>query len=576
MENEELVENEITEEADADAEEQSEKNEKTKKSDKNAQNGENGEEKTGAGKKKLYTELWFILTVCGVVFALLLTTLILVANSGGLTLKNMFGGADGELDFINGSLSDYVEIEESDYKNLEIEIPFERPGEAELEAEIDKLRAQYRGEAVKGDSVFTTSAPIKIGDDINISYLGYQTDEAGRKFLVEGASNYENANTKRDRFTVGLNSEIFGVGFEESLVGKKPNGKLDRVRGDGSVVKPTEVIYATISFVLDNGLVYDEVDVCIDPLAENFESCWGIDAYEQLFYKYTSLGQIYPTGDDYVTLELPGGGDITYTSMVVNYITSASVEPITVESRFTSSYSVESLRNQKVYFDVYIENTVEYNVPEFDDSFVENKLKLSAEFLSSYDGETLSDKCKSYYMKRLNDSFDSLCKSYAEEKMWQILKTNVKVKLYPQNEIDRVYLGWVEGYDYQYAEANAGGAGYESFDEFMVEYLELGEGGDWTSVLLARAKDVVKERLISYAVLRMENDVPTGAAFDAIYEAELLKDYEYSSLTNPGAFESFEEYKEYVDQTEGVEYKHTVYYYYATEKLMGMITYKYN
>lgn len=534
-------------------------------------------EQEGAGKpKKFYTELWFILTVCAVAFVLLLTTLILIAGGSGLTLKNMFGGKDEDLDFINDSLDRYINIKESDYKNYEIEIPIARPGEAELKNEINKLIAANRAEPLSTKDTYTTSVPIKVGNDIRISYLGYQLDDAGRKLLVSGASNYESANTELDRFTVGLNSTVFGIGFEEALVGKMPNGALTSVRGYGNVVSPHEVIYATVSFVLGSGLVYDEVDVCIDPRAEDFERCWGIGFYEILVLEYPGLGQIYPTGNSYRTFELEGGGDITYTSLKVNYISSATVAPITVESYFGSDYTLEGLRNEKVYFDVYVKDTVEYNVPEFDESFITEKLKHTETSLSGFEGEGLVEKCKSYYMQRLNDNYKAACQSYAEDAIWKMLKSNVKVTMYPQNEVDRIYIGIVEDYSIELAEANAAGAGYTSLDEYMAEVLGLEEGAEWTSVLLESVKETVKERLIVYAVLKEEGILPVGEAFDKIYEEELKKDYEYAKSVNPGQFETLEAFREYIENERGEEYKHSVYYYYATEKFLELATLKYN
>lgn len=535
------------------------------------ENGEEADEKET--KKRFYTELWFILTLSGVAIVTLFVILVSVARSGGSSWSNLFGKDDKELDFINDSLDAYINIKESDYKNYEIAVPMLRPTEANVRNEINKAIAQNRGEY---EGTFVNSK-ISVGDDVKISYLGYQTDDVGRKFLVSGASNYSKANTDSglEKITVGLNSSVFGIGFDESLVGKQPNGRLVNARDYGAVFE-NNVIYATTSFVLNNGLVYDEVQVCIDPKAENFEKCWGIGMYEHLLSKCDNLGLLMIRGDNYITLPLEGGGRITYTSFKVDYVTEANSAPITVQSSFGYDYEVQSLRNQKIFYDLYIDEKIdEYQTFEFDESFVKDKLGLTEEKLAIYDGENLVEKCENYYMNKLISSYDSVCRSYVEIKVWERLNSLVRIEMYPQSEVDRIYLDLVEGYTKDLAAENATGAQYAGLDEYMVDVLELGEGAEWTGYLLEIVKSTVKERLIAYAVLRNEGILPVGDEFNALYEKELQQDYEYANAAYPGTFKTLDEFRQYIAEEEGADYIHTVYYYYATEKLMEMVTIKY-
>ena len=541
------------------------------KKKRNKSKGENEEGSAEAEKqgKSIFTELWFILTLCAVSFVALLVILISIARAGGLSWKNLFGGDDGNLDYVSDSLDAYINIKESDYKGLEINVPMLPPDEDDLQSEINKLLAMYRGESPKGTY---TNVAAQLGYDVNILYLGYQLDSAGRRLLVEGATNYKSANTKTDRYTVGLNSDVFGVGFDNEIIGKMPNGRLDNVTDQGNYVTKDNLIYATVSFVLDNGLVYDEVPVCIDPSADNFESLWGIGAFESALFKSgNSFGSIVLTGNSYLTFPLAGGGQITYTSFTIDYISSASVAPYTVESKFAFDYSIEELRNEKVYYDVYIESVVEYDVPEFNEAFITEKLKLNEDDLASYEGESLMEKCRSHYAQMLKSEYDSVCRSYVEYQVWNKIKANIKITMYPQKEVDRIYIALVEDYSLSLLEENAAGAGYADLDEYMKDVLELGEGGEWTSYLLAQVKDTVKERLIVYAVLRAAGLMPTDEEFARIYEEELKRDYEYAISIYPGAFKDFEDFKTYINDERGeAEYKHTVYYYYATDKLVEM------
>ncbi len=547
------------------------KNGKDAKKDTASDKEENGAEV----KKKFYSETWFIATLAIVAGISIFAILIITALGGGLSFKNLFGGSDGDLDYVNDPLDKYINIKESDYKGYEVNIPIRKPGDAELETQINELLATYRGTPVEGENVAYGNKPIAIGDDIILSYLGYRLDADGRKILVSDANNLENANTKVDRYTVGANSGIFGIGFESALVGKKPNGKIDSVRGEGAVLDGN-VIYATVSFVLDNGLVYDEVSVCIDPATENFERLWGIGAYEDLFKKCSGMqgiGMMMLTGNSLNCFDLEGGGTITYTALTVNYVTTSAVQPITVESYFPADHSVTELQNKTVYYDLYVNSVIKYNVPEFNDAFVTEKLKLTEEKLASYEGETLAQKCKSYYASVLMSEYESTCRIYLENAVWQRLFSVIKINTYPAKEIDRIYIAEIEAYTADLVEENANGAGYEDLDSYMPIALGLEEGAEWTGYLLETVKRTVKERLIVYAILRQEGILPVGEEFEALYEQELMKDYEHAISIYPGTFSSVEDYREYVYETRGeLEYIHDVYYYYLTEKLVEFVT----
>lgn len=162
---------------------------------------------------------------------------------------------------------------------------------------------------------------------------------------------------------------------------------------------------------------------------------------------------------------------------------------------------------------------------------------------------------------------------YAEKTIWDYIKSNAVVKEYPKTEVDNLYISWERYYQEQLAKENAAGAGYEDFDEYMAEIFELGERGEWTSVLLAQVKETVKERLIVYAVLRDAGILPGEEEYKKIYEEELLRDFNYANALAPGRFESIDDYREYIE--EDLDYEHSVYFYYVTDKLVEMANLKY-
>lgn len=564
-----------------------------------ATNSEKTEEKTEAQKekakekesedkpvkKKIYTQTWFIITLSAVAVLTLIAIMLITAISGGLSLKTLFGGKNEKtrIDYLNDPLGEYIEIKDSDYKGYTVNVPIIKPTETELENEINKLLASKRGEAANLNTMEKT-AEIAVGDDIRFSYIGYIPDEAGRKILIKDGENnvignIREANESTKKSTVGLNSTLFGIGFDKALVGKKPNGKIDTVYGavgnEGGNRINDVIIYATSSFVLDNGLAYDEVEICMDPTDPDFEKQWGVGFHDWLNEIKNNdwtwgYNAITLRGDDYKDFELEGGGSIAYTAFTVNYTVKTSVEPITVESRFESTYSIESLRNENVCFDLYVNGVYKYDTPKFDENFVTETLGFTAEELASEEGDNLVDKCKSYYMSRLMSSYNAQCRSYVETAVWNRILNTVKVKLYPLDEINLMFEPIMRSYTEGYAAAKDSGATYDDIGTYIIDVEGLEEGDDWEIYITEQLKADVKERLIIYSILRRENLVPSAEEFEQLYEQTLRDDYETVSLKYPGEFESFEDYRDYIENDYGKEeYKHSVYWYYTVEKLIG-------
>ena len=537
-------------------------------------------------KPSFFKSTAFILIIAIVAFCGMLAIILSVAFKGGFSFKSLFGRENNQLDYREDSLSEYIDIKESDYKGIKVNIPISGPTDKDVELEIQRLIASYRKGPKDTSETWFMKEPVSIGDEAFVYYVAYTLDDEGRKLVIGEASNHQTADAYK--YTVGTGSSVFGVGFDESLIGKIPiEGGIGDIRDTGYVTDGC-VIYATVSYVMDNGLLYDSIDVCIDPSAPDFEDKWGIGA-KDLFCGYRPeyqkiIGSILLTGENYETFLLPDGRTITYTAVTINYVTESKNEPYTLESTFTYNYSVEELRGKTVLFDVYLEKTVAYNTYEFDEDFITNKIgypdvKYDAESFAKYEGETATEKYASYLKLSLDTAYESYCRSYAEQTIWDLLKTNLVVKTYPQTEIDNVYLSWEKYYKQQFAKEQSGGdqsAGYESFDEFMVEILELGEGGDWTSVLLGIAKDTVKERLITYAVLRDAGILPDSEEYKKIYEEELLRDFNYANSVSPGKFATVEDYEKYLEEDRGLsQYEHDVYYYYVTDKLVEMAEFVY-
>ena len=523
--------------------------------------------------KRFYTKGWFIASCAAFAFIAVFAIITLVAIGSGYTWRSLFGMSEKELDYLKDPLYAYIDLDKSDYKKLEVEVALKKPGEEELERKINSILASNRGEALYGGS-FQTKKTIEAGNDVYLYYQGYIIED-GRRMILEDLSNFTSGYTAL--ITAGKDMQTLGEDFSHELIGKVSSGGIGNIRDYGEVVSEQNVIYATVSFVLENGLIYDNVDVCFRPSDDDFEEIWGEGAYEKILKGKSVGGYIFDMYDFETLTTKESGKKITYTDLEINYIITNDYEPITITSHFPQSHYDNEVAGKEVYFDVYIEHTKCYAVPSFDDAaFVNDKLGLKEADLEAYSGDTLAEKCRSYYNQELLNQYNEQRLELAKSEMWKKLKQEIKIIRYPESEIDRIYLEYIYNYSLALAEANAAGEGYEDLDEYIVAQLDLPQGADWTGTLIEMVRSDVKENLIIYAIMRRENLVPNEEEYQQIYMRELELDFEYAEGKSRADYDSDEKYEQALSQFEkkvieyyGVDgYRDSVYYHYISQKLI--------
>jgi len=336
-----------------------------------------------------------------------------------------------------------------------------------------------------------------------------------------------------------------------------------------------DVVYATLTYVEESGLIYDKANVRIDLRDPNVEEKWGVGILSYLKEKNIGI-----TNEDLITLARPSGEYITITSCHVNYVTKCEDNPITVKTVFPYDYSEPSFRSKTVYFDVFITRVLCYENDEFNDSFITDKLKIEADSLASYEGESLTEKYRAYLMEELMLKYKEQVNSAAEDAMWERLKKEVDIKELPEREINRVYEDYLYSYRLEFEKTNEAGYDYESFDDFMADYLGIERDVDWQKLLRNNVEDEVTEKLIFYYIIRKEKLVPSDSVFDEIYRSELENDYFYYTQKDKDDFESDEAYEKALSDYEKMILEHygeafyidTVYYNYASSKILQMAT----
>lgn len=558
--------------------------------------------KSSLGKKRfsaLFSSNWFIAAVlaCAVLIISVIIIGITMSTQGQTLGEVLFGIKVKRIDYLNDSLDKYLDPQPEDYKNIELELNVPKPTQKDVDEFILNKLAAGAKDAGKVSINYQFNTPISAGDRIYFYYAAYLKDENGNRIKeLDGLNNCVDYGKNSDQpqvfvvgsrdfgFLDGINYELESAinnvysgryirGFENGLIGVVPTKFKFYTVGD---VEPDDIVYATATYVDDAGRLYDEVDVRIDLGDANCEKIWGEGIYTYVIegHQIGDRSRNLPT-----TLTCAESGKrITYTSFVVNYVSDGAEPTAVLETTFPYDHPDKSLQNATVYFDIFIEKTEDYNTPALDDAFVIDYLKLSEEKLSAYEGTSVAEKCRAYYLEQLNKEYEVNRNLLAEERLWEKLKENIEIKKLPEREIIYEYQDYVFFKELELEAENNAGAGYEDIDDFMEADLGLSVGGDWENIVYSMLEDEVIEKLIFYSILKKENKLADGVEFESFCRAELEAEYERETGKTAADFESAEKYDaeiaalrvRFVLQSGGeAQYIEEMYYRYGSKLLLG-------
>lgn len=517
----------------------------------------------------------FYKTTKGIV-TIVIASLLILALAGGLVATIIISYQNEHfVDYLNEDLSRYITIKEEDYKGYELKISVPKPNEKDLQHKIITVLNDYvtKDDILDGGNYFTaTDYPDKVigvGDRLQIRYNGYSYDENGNRVSYEGTSNFGDSSP----YDLTIGSGSFVTGFELGLIGKKISEHSVFQKFEIGDVRDDDVVYATVTYVEEEGGFYEDAKIRIDLRDKNVEKIWGVGIRELL--QERQIGLI--NGSESTLSRADTDEKITYVNLRVDYVTRCENNPIVVEATFPYNYAQSSeLRNKTIYFDVYVERGTDYKAPEWNDTFITEKLKLTADNLSAYEGETLTAKCEAMYMAELMADYEKNCASIAEEEMWAHLKEVVKIKRLPRAEVRSVYDNYYYALEAQYSASYS--SYYDSLELFLTDYFGLNQGDDWSAYLTEIAEDEITEKLIFYYIAREENLIPTGEELDKVYRDALESDYEKSTGKGREDFNTAEEYDAAIMAFEAkmlstygeVGYLDTVYYNHAIVKIVQL------
>lgn len=467
------------------------------------------------------------------------------------------------LDYYNmklNKLERYIKISPEDYKSFDVIVNLDPVTDLAVENEILKLRYSHR-KATDGKN--KVGQVVKAGDTANIYYYGYTLDENGEKVPFSGGSNFSSSVT-----SLGIGSGNMIVGFELALVNVNSADYRTMTKRTEGVVDGDNIVTITYDFVSFDGAIEKEVSATID-LSTDVNAKYGEGFKEYLIGK-----EIGKTIEDPLLIDKVGTDGITrsdtYSNVkIANSIDFSEGETLTIDVTFPRPYSSTDLEGKSVKFDIYIVTSVSYETPDFNDEFITETLKVTAEDLAEYEGETLTEKYTAKIRADLEKTYQDNVNATIEEALWNHYHKVVNVKKLPKSEVNTFYTNYENEINTYYSTYQSY---YTSFDQAARDYLQIGSTADWRAALTERAEESVTEKLIFYYIARTENLLPSDEEKAAGYEdmfQEMLDAYLEQNKVNRDDFETEEKYNEEVEK-----YKSLILANYGEDYIMESVVFE--
>lgn len=505
-------------------------------------------------------------------------------------------------DFVDykSNMADYIYISPEDYKNIDVNMLVNIPGDHEIDLAIMKLlynnRKDFETDDLNGDGIEddkyhakenVKNQTIKLGDTANIFYRGYYINDDGDKIYFDGGCNFASSSASSDKPTsLGIGSGSMIDGIETGLIGKnmKDYATLQRI-SSGDKVKEGDIVYISYDSILYSGTSKKNQYALVDLSDPKLSEKWGEGFAKYLLGKDVGV----EIKDPYlVTNKGENGTEETdiYSSVTVEKIIRINATEnrpvLVVDAQFPLNYKSEELAGKDAKFEIFIMTTQLYSTPEFNDEFITETLKVTAEDLADYEGDTLTDKYRAKILEEKMEEHDEVIYNTFALAMWEKYTEKVVVKKYPMGSIKRQYdavVAEIESF-YNYYKSSYGFTSIKDAAEIYLEsYYGVTGFTDWQAAVEEQAKLALKRMMTLYYIADECNFKPNDEEFKAAYDKEYNETFE-SYLENldctPEEFDTTEEYEkkkaehkidfdEYYDEDYFTE---TVYYDYAVDKIL--------
>lgn len=528
--------------------------------------------KNGEEKKKLDATRIFLIVFASVALVGILASVIVAIALNANKNKS--------IDYMKTNLSKYVTISADVYSSYDVKIEVPEVTEKDLNNAIIKVLCKNK--IVPDDKpINRPNVTLSVGDVANIYYRGYTLGEDGEKEYFDGGCNF----TDSTYYSLEIGSGSFISGFEYNLIGKNQKDYATFTKLTSGNTASGDIIKLTYSSYHADGTARMAQTAIIDlsdPEAVDEE--WG-KGFAEYFNKHAGkpIGVKFGTdADSENKLRVEStreSDDVNPTDVYFDMTISEAYrisegERLVVETYFPYDYNEESLRNKTAYFEVYIKTAQDYETPELDDKFITETLKLKAEDLASFEGETLVEKYKSSLMADLKEEYDAKVRSAVELALWDHVIANANYKKLPESEVEEQYNSEIAEINSLYASGYS--SYYSSVDYFALAYLGLESGSDWKKAVRDNAETAIKQKLAFYYIIREENLIPEGEEYDAIYE-EIFDEHLQTYLDYYKITEDSEDYETKLEDAKNTVkgqfdddyWFELVVYDYAIEKLIA-------
>ncbi len=481
--------------------------------------------------------------------------------------------SQNSFDYMKEDLSRYLTLSESDYKGIDFDIKFKDTDESDVNRLINALLCKNKNKTPEYNGQNVINMPITLGDVAKIYYRGYTVDENGNE--TDFDSNLFSGKPKS--LEIGSGSSV--PGFEESLLNVVPKDYARSVNKiSEGFVTVFDTVYLTYKAFYPDGTHASVSARRIDLRLPNLDKKYGIGFTNFLLGngEGNSLLRINQAISGQKTFEMQNGGTAMYYDMKIEYVLRETEAPLTIDVRFPSTYHEPSLRGVDAKFDVYIDSVVFYETPEYNEAFITEVLKLSADKLNGYDGDSLLEKHKSMLFAEALANEEAQRKALFEELIWERLLSAAEIIKLPESEVESYYNSeYSSAYNtYTYYQSI-----YGSFDEFAKVYYRLSDGESWKEHITELAKETVRQKLIFHYILKNENLTPTGEEYERLYSQtvnDYLPPFIESHRSELDKCKTDEEYNKKIEEIkkEVIEYygddffKASVYYNTVMEKLI--------
>ena len=437
----------------------------------------------------------------------------------------------GSYDYMKKDLSKYLHIDREDYTEIPVTLY------SDYEVSDKDVERAIRLFKIDNRTLVTSASKttfIDYGDDAYIWYWGsYVNENNGFDIQFEGGTTM--ADSSASKLTIG--SGRFVEGFEEGLldvVAQKTRREFDTTKE--REVKSNSILYLNIEhyeYIDSEGKLTTgtfpalRVDLA-NPgiLGERFaEKLATLKVGATFGFGYGSNAE-----DAALSIDWDGNGT-TESLAIVGKITAMASKESTVEvtAKFPMDYAAEELRGKTATFHVVIQYVDDYELPELTPELLKEKYK---DFKTdSTDKDTVLAEFDTYLREVLAEQLAEQKKEDIASKIWDYLMENADFTgKYPKKAVKANREEIHEELKLEYAYYNQMvkeqyGTSFSSLSEFVSLYYGLESGVSLDDYLDRRAKEVTREKLIVYSIVKAEKWDLTDEEY-AEGEAKLIEEYD--------------------------------------------------